>query len=168
MSPGGFPAIPGSVESSWSLDSDSLISSLFLLREVLTWVNVSTAEVIVDIIWFIADKDWRWRCFSSFGPFKTSADWPLAVELAVRFVVVLAVVSLDFFRETDFPLSIVCMMSRAELCEPTTEESPVEISMSNWSTTFVPPLAPSASGNTFSGKGYSQSVRVKIYPHLKD
>ena len=124
MSPssGEFPAIQESLISSWSLDSDSLISSLFLLREVLAWV--STAEVIVDIIWFIDDKDCRWGPFSSFRPFKTSVDWPFAVELVDRFVVVITVVSLvDFFRETDFPLSIVWVLSGAEVCESRTKKN---------------------------------------------
>ena len=147
MSPslGEFPAIPGSL-GSWSLDSDSLISSLFLLREVLAWVNVSVAEVIVDIIWFIDDEDCHWRSFSSFRPFKTSVDWPFAVELTDWFVVVFTVVSLlDFFQETNFPLSIGWVLSRTEVCESRTEKSPVEMSMSNWSTTFVPPLSASVS-----------------------
>ena len=109
------------------------------LKNVL--IPPSPVLLTVDIIWFINDKDCRWTSFSLFRPFKTSADWPLAVELADRFVVDFTVVSVvDFFRETDFPLSIVCMLSRAGVCEPTTEESPVEMSMSNWSTTFMPPL----------------------------
>ena len=86
-----------------------LFSSLFLLPEVLACVNVSTAEVIVDIIWFTDDKDCRWKSFSSFRPFKTFVDWPLVVEVAYRFVVVFTVASVvDFFRERDLPLSIVC------------------------------------------------------------
>ena len=66
-----FPAISPWAECSTSMDSESLISSLFLLRDVLDWVITWTADVTDKIMRFIESRYCYWRSLSSFKPLMT-------------------------------------------------------------------------------------------------
>ena len=86
---------------------ESLISSLFLLRDVLFCVIVSIAN-------FIEDSDSGWRSFNSFKPWKTWEDRPL--DITFEWVAV--------FFAMNFTRSRI-RMSLVELCEFRTLSAPV-------------------------------------------
>ena len=123
-----------SAMDSSSLDwSESLISSLFLLRNVLFWVIVSIADFKVEIMSFIEDSDSWWRSFSSFKPCKTWQDCPVDMWTLERVTVLLAIfLHAAVFLSTAFPvvtvfpfISEILLPSLVELCEFRTLSAPV-------------------------------------------
>lgn len=120
--------------SSTSLDSEPLISSLFLLRDVLNWVVTCTADV-TDMR-FIESRDCCWRSFSSFKPWMTWC-WTSAsvfvhyLRLTGTLAVVLPVLVGTLFEaalslEDDFSFGLVVCVS---FC--------VEVFRTSWRTRWV-------------------------------